>query len=102
VCINTGGEKVYPEEVEEAVKTHASVRDAVVVGVPHQRFGEMVIAVVEPVDGPTSEQDLIDHVRDRLAAYTPPLRVFDVDSIARAPNGKVDYTRLREQAMSLL
>jgi fatty-acyl-CoA synthase len=102
VCINTGGEKVYPEEVEEAVKTHASVRDAVVVGVPHQRFGEMVIAVVEPVDGPTSEQDLIDHVRDRLAAYKAPRRVVDVDSIGRAPNGKVDYKRLREQAMSLL
>jgi acyl-CoA synthetase (AMP-forming)/AMP-acid ligase II len=98
VCINTGGEKVFPEEVEEAIKTHGAVRDAVVVGVPHERFGEMVVAVVEPDAEPPDEQDLIDHVRERLAAYKAPRRVLTIDTIGRAPNGKVDYKRLREHA----
>ncbi|MDE0802336.1 MAG: AMP-binding protein [Acidimicrobiales bacterium] len=102
VCINTGGEKVYPEEVEEAVKTHASVRDAVVVGVPHERFGEMIVAVVEPAGDSTDEEALIEHVRGRLAAYKAPRRVVEVESIGRAANGKVDYKRLREQAVSSL
>jgi 3-oxocholest-4-en-26-oate---CoA ligase len=98
VCINTGGEKVFPEEVEEAIKTHAGVHDAVVVGVPHERFGEMVVAVVEPEADPPAEQSVIDHVRERLAGYKVPRRVLAVDTIDRAPNGKVDYKRLREQA----
>lgn len=99
VCINTGGEKVYPEEVEEAVKTHEAVRDAVVVGVPHERFGEMIVALVEAVDGhDVDEQAVIDHVRARLAAYKSPRRVLTVEAIGRAPNGKVDYKRLREEA----
>ena len=98
VCINTGGEKVFPEEVEEALKTHPGVRDAVVVGVPNERFGEMVVAVVESEGYAPAEDDLIGHVRDRLAAYKAPRRVVHVDTIGRAPNGKVDYTRLREHA----
>ncbi len=100
VCINTGGEKVFPEEVEEAIKTHPSVRDAVVVGVPHERFGEMVVAVVESRgDAEVSEDDLIAHVRDRLAAYKAPRRVIPVDSIGRAANGKVDYEKARDEAL---
>ncbi len=102
VCINTGGEKVFPEEVEEAVKTHESVRDAVVVGVPHERFGEMIVAVVESEATSAPEADVIDHVRARLAAYKAPRRVVEIDSIGRAPNGKVDYKRLREHAISVL
>jgi fatty-acyl-CoA synthase len=98
VCINTGGEKVFPEEVEEAIKTHSGVRDAVVVGVPDERFGEMVVAVVEPEAEPPEEQALIDHVRERLAAYKAPRRMLTVATIGRAPNGKVDYKRLREYA----
>ena len=98
VCINTGGEKVFPEEVEEAIKTHAGVRDAVVVGVPHERFGEMIVAVVEPKGDAPAEQDVIDHVRERLAAYKAPRRVITMDTIGRAPNGKVDYKRLKEHA----
>jgi len=101
VCINTGGEKVFPEEVEEAIKTHAAVRDAVVVGVPHERFGEMIVAVVEPADEPPAEQDVIEHVRERLAAYKAPRRVLTVDTIGRAPNGKVDYRRLRDHAIAV-
>jgi fatty-acyl-CoA synthase len=100
VCINTGGEKVFPEEVEEAIKTHAGVHDAVVVGVPHERFGEMIVAIVEPEAEPPGEQAVIDHVRERLAAYKAPRRVLTVDTIGRAPNGKVDYKRLRNEAIT--
>jgi 3-oxocholest-4-en-26-oate---CoA ligase len=99
VCINTGGEKVFPEEVEEALKTHPAVRDAVAVGVPDDRFGESVAAVVEAVPGATvDEADVIAHVKRRLAPYKAPRRVLTVDAIGRAPNGKVDYRRLRRLA----
>jgi 3-oxocholest-4-en-26-oate---CoA ligase len=102
VCINTGGEKVYPEEVEEALKTHPAVRDAVVVGVPDEKFGEAITAVVEaaPGAGALDEADVIAHVKGRLAAYKAPKRVIPVDTIGRAPNGKVDYKRLKEYAAS--
>ena len=99
VCINSGGEKIFPEEVEEALKTHGSVADAVVVGVPHDRFGEMVVGVVERRPGMVAtETELIEHVRARLAAYKAPRRIVEVDTIGRAANGKVDYKRLRDQA----
>jgi fatty-acyl-CoA synthase len=102
VCINSGGEKIFPEEVEEALKTHASVRDAVVVGIPHETYGEQIIAVVELVDGSpedsTSEAELIDHVKGRLASYKAPRRVRCVSTIGRAPNGKVDYNRHRAES----
>jgi fatty-acyl-CoA synthase len=103
VCINTGGEKVFPEEVEEALKTHEHVHDAVAVGVPDDKFGEAVTAVVEPVPGAeVDEAALIAHVKGRLAAYKAPKRVVVVDTIGRAPNGKVDYTRLKSQATERL
>jgi fatty-acyl-CoA synthase len=99
VCINTGGEKVFPEEVEEALKTHPAVRDAVAVGVPDERFGEAITAVVEPAPGAAlDEADVIAHVKARLASYKAPRRVIAVDAIGRAPNGKVDYRRLRRLA----
>src|SRR3546814_15307782 len=85
VCINTGGEKVFPEEVEEAIKTHAGVRDAVVVGVPHERFGEMIVAVVEPEADPPDEQAVMDHRRERHAAYQAPRRVPTDTNNAPAP-----------------
>ena len=94
VCINTGGEKVFPEEVEEALKTHDEVRDAVVVGVPDEKFGEAITAVVELAPGETvAPQDLIAHVKGCLAAYKAPKHVVFVDTIGRAPNGKVDYKK---------
>ena len=106
VCINSGGEKIFPEEVEEALKTHASVRDAVVVGIPHETYGEQIVAVVELVDGShdasPSEQELIDHVKSRLASYKAPRRVRWVPSIGRAPNGKVDYKRHRAESIQEL
>jgi acyl-CoA synthetase (AMP-forming)/AMP-acid ligase II len=99
VCINTGGEKVYPEEVEEVLKTFPTVRDAVAVGVPDDRFGEAITAVVELDDG--AELDaaaVIAHVRAKLAAYKAPKQVLPVDTIGRAANGKVDYKRLKAYA----
>ena len=103
VCINTGGEKVFPEEVEEALKTHLHVRDAVVVGVPDARFGERICAVVEP-DGaavPTLAE-LSEHVRAHLAGYKAPRELVLVESIGRAPNGKVDYKAVKDRALAAL
>ena len=100
VCINSGGEKIFPEEVEEALKTHDAVHDAVVVGVPHPTYGEQIVAIVEPVEGATvpGEAELIGHVKDLLAHYKAPRRVRCVLTIGRAPNGKVDYKRHKAES----
>jgi acyl-CoA synthetase (AMP-forming)/AMP-acid ligase II len=100
VVINTGGEKVFPEEVEEVVKRFDGVSDAVCVGVPDARFNEVICALVEPsppgtaIDGDA----LAEFVRDHLARYKAPRLVFTVDSIGRSPAGKVDYKRLKALA----
>ena len=102
-CINTGGEKVFPEEVEEVLKEHDSVADAVAVGVPDDKFGEAITAVVEAAPGASVDADaLIAHVKERLAHYKAPRRVVVIDTIGRAPNGKVDYKRLRQHAIDTL
>jgi acyl-CoA synthetase (AMP-forming)/AMP-acid ligase II len=99
-CINTGGEKVYPEEVEECLKLHPSVADVAVVGVPDDKWGEAITALVEPHTGEVIDPaDLIGHVKSRLAAYKAPKRVIAVTSIGRAANGKLDYKRLRSDAI---
>ena len=99
VCINTGGEKVFPEEVEEVLKLHADVRDAVAVGVPDEKFGEAITAVVELApDVALDEAAIIAHVKGKLASYKAPKRVLAVTTIGRAPNGKVDYKRLKQHA----
>ena len=99
VCINTAGEKVFPEEVEEALKTHPSVYDAVVVGVPDERFGETIAAVVQPVEGAEiSTDELVAHTKQHLAGYKAPRAVLSVDTIGRAPNAKVDYKRWKAYA----
>ncbi|MEM8902947.1 MAG: acyl-CoA synthetase [Actinomycetota bacterium] len=99
VCINTGGEKVFPEEVEEVLKLDERVADAVAVGVPDDRFGEAICAVVEPTSGASVVDDeLVALVREHLAPYKSPRHVVEVETIGRAPNGKVDYRRLRELA----
>jgi len=103
VCINTGGEKVFPEEVEEALKRHGDVRDAVVVGIPDSRFGERICAVVEPEAGAQPNlAELSEHVRGQLAGYKAPRELVVVDSIGRAPNGKVDYKGIKELALARL
>ena len=99
-CINTGGEKVYPEEVEECLKLHPAVADVAVVGLPDEKWGEAITALVEPHVGHTvDEVDLITHVKSRLAAYKAPKRIVTVSSIGRAANGKLDYKRLRADAL---
>lgn len=99
LCINTGGEKVFPEEVEEALKSHPAVADAAVFGVPDEQWGETIVAVVETGAAPAaSEAALIAHVRTRLAAYKAPRRVVAVANLGRAANGKVDYASLRDYA----
>jgi fatty-acyl-CoA synthase len=92
VCINTAGEKVYPEEVEEVLKRHPTVDDVLVVGVPDDKWGQAVTAVVRPsVDARFDEAALRDHVRERLAGYKTPKHVIATEIALRAPNGKADY-----------
>ena len=92
VCINTAGEKVFPEEVEEAVKLHPAVADCLVVGVPDERFGERVVAVASYRSGEScDEAAVIDVTREHLAGYKLPKHVLFVDQVQRAPNGKADY-----------
>ena len=99
-CINTAGEKVFPEEVEEALKTHPTVADAAVVGVPHERFGQAIVALVEPVGRARPDPDeLTVHVKGRLAGYKAPKLVSVMDSVGRGPNGKLDYRHLRRLAI---
>ncbi|GAB5453924.1 MAG: acyl-CoA synthetase [Henriciella sp.] len=102
-CINSAGEKIYPEEVEEALKEHDSVRDALVVGVPDDKWGQAVTGVVELVDGAGAEEDeLRAFVRTKLAPYKAPKRVLFADDLKRAPNGKADYKRIRKIAFKAL
>jgi len=99
VCINTAGEKVYPEEVEEALKRHAAVEDALVVGLADDKWGQAVTAVVE-LQGSASfdEAELRAFVKGELAGYKAPKRVFVTEKMFRAPNGKADYKSAREYA----
>jgi acyl-CoA synthetase (AMP-forming)/AMP-acid ligase II len=100
--INTGGEKVFPEEVEEAIKRFPGVRDAAVVGVPDPRFGERICAVVDMTGGDRPVLAAISsHVREHLAAYKAP-RDLVLAPIVRAPNGKLDYKAVRELALERL
>ena len=102
-CINTGGEKVYPEEVEEVLKLHATVADAAVVGLPDERFGQSITALVEPVAGAELDTDaLIAHVKEHIASYKAPRHIVPVATIGRAPNGKLDYRRLTADATDAL
>jgi fatty-acyl-CoA synthase len=91
-CINSGGEKVFPEEVEEVLKTHPLVDDALVIGVPDERFGQRVAAVVAAAPGSKpDERDVLDHVRQRLAAYKVPVGLLAVAQVPRHDNGKADH-----------
>ena len=101
-CINTGGEKVFPEEVEEALKINPLVVDCNVVGLPDERWGQAVTAVVEVEPGETLEAvELLNDVKERLAGYKVPKSVVFVEKLKRGPNGKSDYRWARETAQSL-
>ncbi len=102
VSINSGGEKIYPEEVEEAVKEVAGVRDCVVVGIPDDRFGEAVAAVVACDDDVVIDVDDIARASSHLARYKHPRHVVAVGAILRGPNGKADYGWAKDLAMSQL
>lgn len=95
-CINTAGEKVFPEEVEEALKHHNEVADALVVGVDDAKWGQAITAVVElHPNCELNEPDLRGFVKEHLAAYKVPKRIFAKASLGRAPNGKADYAAIR-------
>ncbi|MEO3854333.1 AMP-binding protein [Acrocarpospora sp. B8E8] len=96
--VNTGGEKVFPEEVEQALITHPAVDDAIVVGIPDPRWGQIVAAVVAPASGlgGVPDEELIQHVRDRLAAYKSPRRIIRVGVVPRTPAGKANRSLARQ------
>jgi len=99
-CINSGGEKVFPEEVEAAVRSHPDVFDAVVVGVPDEKWGERVTAVVQPRDGRTvALESIAEHCRASVAGYKIPRGLHLVDELVRQPSGKPDYRWAKSVAM---
>ena len=99
VSINTGGEKVFPEEVELALKAHPNVFDTVVVGVTDERWGQRVVAVVQPREGdPPDVAELREFCATRIASYKAPRDVVGVEHIVRSPAGKADYPWAREIA----
>ncbi len=92
VSINSGGEKIFPEEVESALKSHPAVFDATVVGTPDERWGQKVTAVVQFRDGTDATlEELQEHCRTKIAGYKVPRQLHVVDSIQRSPSGKPDY-----------
>ncbi|GGN48134.1 fatty-acyl-CoA synthase [Streptomyces albiflavescens] len=99
-CINTGGEKVYPEEVEQALKSHPDVYDALVAGVPDAKWGNHVAAVVQLREGAgrPSLEDIQSHCRTHLAGYKIPRQLVITDTIQRSPSGKADYRWARSVA----
>ena len=102
-CINTAGEKVFPEEVEEVVKQHPDVYDCLVVGVPDQRFGERVVAVTSLRENRTTiDTDIVEYTRMRVAGYKVPKHVLLVDEVKRAANGKADYKWAKQWALNEL
>ncbi|MDJ0879740.1 MAG: acyl-CoA synthetase, partial [Halieaceae bacterium] len=101
VCINSGGEKIYPEEVEEALKTHPAVFDCLVVDTPDERYGSKVTAVVAAREGMELTLDsLQEQARQHVAGYKVPRELHLVTEIPRAPSGKPAYPKARELALS--
>jgi acyl-CoA synthetase (AMP-forming)/AMP-acid ligase II len=99
VSINSGGEKIYPEEVEGVLKSHPDVFDVLVVGVPDERWGERVCALLQPRPGRKPALEALQaHCRDRLAGYKVPRALLLVDEVPRLPNGKPDYRSAKAQA----
>jgi len=98
VSINSGGEKIYPEEVEAAIKSHPQVYDCTVVGVPDERWGQRVAAVVQPRDGAPTLEAIQEHCRQHLAGFKVPRELHVVPSIVRSPSGKPDYRWAKDVA----
>src|SRR3954462_10681105 len=105
VSINSGGEKIFPEEVEKALRSHPAVFDATVVGTPNERFGSQVTAVVElrpGVGDQPSLAELQEHCRLHIASYKVPRSVVYVDATMRSPSGKPDYRWAKETALAAI
>ncbi len=110
VCINTGGEKVYPEEVEVAARSHPAVEDCIAIGLPDERFGQRVVllaaapapAINNTADDVALAAEIIAHVRTQLADYKAPRDVLFIDSIYRSPSGKADYRWAQNAAQEAL
>lgn len=103
VSINTGGEKVYPEEIEQALKSHPEVYDAVVVGTPHERWGQQVNAIVQLRRGATTvAEDLTAFAAGKVARYKLPKTIIFVDEVVRSPSGKADYRWAKARALEAL
>jgi len=102
MCINTGGEKVYPEEVEAVLKRHDAIADAVVIGAPDPQWGERVVAIVAPAhaDEPPVLARVQQHCRAHLAGYKLPRALHVVDAVVRTPAGKPDYAWARSLVTS--
>jgi acyl-CoA synthetase (AMP-forming)/AMP-acid ligase II len=102
VSINSGGEKIFPEEVEGALKSHPDVFDVLVVGVPDDRWGERVCAVLQPRDERAPTLDALkEHCRGRIAGYKVPRELVIIEQVPRLPNGKPDYRTAREAAKTV-
>jgi fatty-acyl-CoA synthase len=100
VTINSGGEKIFAEEVELAIKGHPGVYDAVVCGTPNARFGSQVTAIVQLRAGSQLSEDALKaHANQSIARYKLPRAVLFADTIVRAPSGKADYRWARGYAM---
>jgi acyl-CoA synthetase (AMP-forming)/AMP-acid ligase II len=100
-CVNTGGEKVYPEEVEMAIKNHPAVYDVLVVGVPDVKYGQAVAAVVELREGATLELDeLRTFLREYISGYKLPRALTLVDQVPRNAAGKAQYPAAKEMAVA--
>jgi 3-oxocholest-4-en-26-oate---CoA ligase len=103
MVVNTGGEKVYVEEVEEAVRRHPNVLDALVIGRPSERFGEEVVALVALRPGASLEPRMVRELAaESLARFKAPRAVLVCDRIGRHPSGKADYTWARRVALGAL
>jgi acyl-CoA synthetase (AMP-forming)/AMP-acid ligase II len=102
VSINSGGEKIFPEEVEGALKSHPDVFDVLVVGLPDERWGECVTALLQPRPGRTiTLEDLQQHARSQIAGYKVPRRLLLIEEVPRLPNGKPDYRSAKTRATEL-
>lgn len=102
-CINTGGEKVFPEEVEEVLRRYEAVRDVLVIGMPDERWGQRVVAVVETEPGVTFDQnEMLQICRRHVSGYKVPRAVFFAQRIQRSPAGKADYRWARDEVQNQL
>jgi 3-oxocholest-4-en-26-oate---CoA ligase len=100
-CINTGGEKVFPEEVEGAIRHYRAVADVLVVGVPDERWGQKVTAVVQVAEGSQFDQSAMEGIcRQHLSGYKVPKQVIQAERIVRSPAGKADYRWAKDFAMA--